>query len=155
MRRRDVAPKAPWILGVLGLVPFFGTLAGSVLATSPYDGVSTTLFFAYAGVILSFLGGTRWGFEIGARPEAPGILTLSASVLPALIAAMAIVTQYVAPLIGVAMLAGGFILMWAWDFASTGGGTRRWPLWYRPLRAILTLGVLLALAAKAYLTMQP
>jgi len=154
MRRRDVAPKAPWILGVLGLVPFFGTLAGSVLATSPYDGVSTTLFFAYSGVILSFLGGARWGFEIGARPEAPGILTLSAAVLPSLIAALAIVTQYVAPLIGLGMLAVGFIAMWVWDFVSTGGSTRRWPLWYRPLRATLTLGALLALAGKAYLTMQ-
>lgn len=154
MRRRDVAPKTPWVLGLLGLVPFFATLAGSVLATSPYDGVSTTLFFAYAGVILSFLGGARWGFEIGARPEAPGILTLTAAVLPSLVAALAIVTQYIAPLVGLGMLAGGFVLMWVWDFVSTGGSTRRWPLWYRPLRAALTLGALIALTGKAYLTMQ-
>jgi hypothetical protein len=71
-----------------------------------------------------------------------------------LVAALAIVTQYVAPMIGLCMLAVGFILMWVWDFVSTGGSTRRWPLWYRPLRATLTLGALLALAGKAYLTMQ-
>jgi hypothetical protein len=52
------------------------------------------------------------------------------------------------------MLAGGFILMWIWDFVSTGGSTRRWPLWYRPLRAVLTLAALIALTGKAYLTMQ-
>ncbi len=153
MRRRDIAPMGPWIIGILGLIPFCGTLAGSILATSPLDGVSTTLFFAYAGVILSFLGGARWGFEIGARPEAPGFFTLCFAVLPSLIAALAIVTQYVAPLVGLGLLAGGFVVMWIWDFVSTGGSTRRWPLWYRPLRTILTLGALATLGAKAWLTL--
>ncbi|GIU67816.1 DUF3429 domain-containing protein [Candidatus Phycosocius spiralis] len=153
MRRRDIAPIGPWIIGILGLVPFFGTLAGSMLATAPLDGVSTTLFFAYAGVILSFLGGARWGFEIGARPEAPDFFTLSFSVMPSLVGAIAMLSQYIAPLIGLALLAGGFMLMWLWDFVSSGGSTRRWPLWYQPLRTILTLGALAALGAKAWLTL--
>lgn len=153
MRRRDIAPIGPWVLGVLGLVPFFATLAGSLLAASPYDGVSTTLFFAYSAVILSFLGGTRWGFEIGARPEAPNFFTLSAAVIPSLIGAFAMVTQYVAPLVGLGLFAGGFILLWAWDFFSTGGSMRRWPLWYRPLRAVLTLGAVVAVTGKAYFTL--
>jgi hypothetical protein len=152
MRRRDIAPKGPWIIGILGLVPFCATLAGSIMATAPYDGVSTTLFYAYAGVILSFLGGARWGFEIGARPEAPGFFTLCFSVLPSLIAAFAIVTQYIAPLVGLGLLAGGFGLMWLWDVSSSGGGTRRWPLWYRPLRTVLTLGALATLGVKAWLS---
>lgn len=93
MRRRDIAPKSPWVIGLFGLLPFYGALAGTQFAPSPYDGVSTTVFYAYGAIILSFLGGTRWGFEIGARPEGPGFFTLLFSVLPSLIGLIASISQ--------------------------------------------------------------
>jgi uncharacterized membrane protein len=153
MRRRDVTPKGPWVLGLLGLVPLFAALAGGQLAPSPYSGVCVTIFYAYGAIILAFLGGTRWGFEVGARPEAPGTFTLVFSVVPCLLALVAAVSQYVAPLFGLAILAGGFLVMWLWDYAASGGSTRRWPLWYRPLRSVLTLGALIAIGAQLWFTM--
>ena len=153
MRRRDIAPRTPWVLGLLGLIPFFGAVAGGYFAPSPYDGVATTLFFAYAACVLSFLGGSRWGFEIGARPEGPGTFTLIFAILPSLAGTFAAVSQYVAPILGLGILAAGFVVIWLWDFFSSGGSTRRWPIWYRPLRTVLTFGAVLAISIKIWLVM--
>lgn len=152
MRRRDITPKGPWVLGILGLVPFFGALAGGQLAPAPYDGVSVTIFYVYGAIILSFLGGTRWGFEIGARPEGPGNFTLIFSILPSLLGLVAAISQYVSSLLGLGILMGGFMTMWLWDYATSGGSTRRWPLWYRPLRSALTLGAIVAIAGQIWFT---
>jgi hypothetical protein len=154
MRRRDIAPKVPWVLGLLGLVPFYGALAGGQLAPSPYDGVATTVFYAYGAIILSFLGGTRWGFEIGARPEGPGFFTLLFSVVPSLVGLVAAISQYASPLLGLSILLGGFFFMWLWDYFTSGGSTRRWPLWYRPLRTALTFGALVAIGVQIWLVSQ-
>ena len=153
MHARNSTPRAPWVLGVAGLVPFYAALAGAHYAPSPYDGVCVTLFFGYSAAILSFLGGSRWGFEIGARPEGPGVLTLIGSVLPALVATFAVITQYISPVLGLAAFALGFVALWIWDALSTGGSSRRWPFWYRPLRTILTIGALIALGLKAWVVL--
>lgn len=154
MRRRDITPKGPWVLGLCGLMPFFGALAGGQLAPSPYNGVATTIFFSYGAIILSFLGGTRWGFEIGSRPEGPGFFTLVFSIIPSLVGLVAAVSQYVSPLLGLGLLMAGFVLTWLWDYATSGGSTRRWPLWYRPLRTVLTLGAVIAIGGKIWFTNQ-
>ena len=155
MRRRDVTPKGPWVLGLLGLLPFYGALAGGQFAPSPFDGVAVTVFFVYGAIILSFLGGTRWGFEIGARPEGPGFFTLLFSILPSLLGLVAAISQYAAPLIGLGILLAGFSLMWLWDYATSGGSTRRLPLWYRPLRTALTLGAVIAISIQIWLISRP
>ncbi|MEN9856415.1 MAG: hypothetical protein RL186_1868 [Pseudomonadota bacterium] len=151
MRRGDTAPKGPWIFGLLGLLPFYGALIGQRVAQAPYDGVCVTLFFAYSAIILSFLGGTRWGFEIGTRPDWPGSFTLLFSVLPSLIGLVAALSQYTAPVLGLGLLALGFAGMWLWDYATSGGGTKRWPKWYRPLRSALSSGAILAIAVQFWL----
>jgi hypothetical protein len=152
MRRRDITPKGPWVLGLAGLIPFYLALAGGQFAPGPYNGVAITVFYVYGAIILSFLGGTRWGFEVGARPEGPGFFTLVFSIVPSLVGLVAAVSQYVAPMLGLGLLATGFALTWLWDYATSGGSTRRWPLWYRPLRTVLTLGALAAIGAQIWFT---
>ena len=155
MRRRDITPKGPWAIGILGLVPFYAALVGGQLAPAPFDGVSVTILYVYGAIILSFLGGTRWGFEIGARPEGPGFFTLLFSVIPSLLGVVAAISQYQAPLIGLGILLSGFTSVWLWDYATSGGSTRRWPLWYRPLRSALTLGACIAIGAQIWFTTNP
>jgi hypothetical protein len=152
MRRRDITPKGPWVLGLLGLIPFYAALAGGQFAPAPYDGVSITAFFTYGALILSFLGGTRWGFEVGSRPDGPSTVTLGFSVIPSLAALVAANSQYVSPILGLGILMAGFVIMWLWDYGTSGGSTRRWPLWYRPLRTVLSLGAITAIAGQIWLT---
>jgi hypothetical protein len=152
MRRRDITPKGPWVLGLAGLIPFYAALAGGQFAPAPYGGVCVTILFAYGAIILSFLGGTRWGFEVGARPEGPGFFTLMFSVVPSFLGVIAAISQYQAPLLGLGILMAGFLIMWLWDYATSGGSTRRWPLWYRPLRTTLTLGACIAIGAQIWFT---
>jgi Protein of unknown function (DUF3429) len=135
---------SPWVLGLAGLVPFVGFAIGAALAPPPYGGVSIAGYYAYGAVILSFLGGTRWGFEIGARPDAPQFFVLAGAVVPSLMGWFAVLSQLVAPELGLATLAVGFVVMWVWDLASSGHGGRRFPHWYPPLRTVLTLGALLS-----------
>jgi hypothetical protein len=151
MRRRDAVPRGPWVLGLAGLVPFVFGLLGAQYAQSPLNLVANTIFFAYGAIILSFLGGTRWGFEVAARPELPGWFTLFLSIIPSILGTLAMIAYYQWPQVALGILGAGFFLMLVWDLGSTGGSTRRWPQWYRPLRIVLSLGVLILLALKAWL----
>jgi hypothetical protein len=152
MRRRDVTPKGPWVLGLLGLVPFYAALIGGQFAPAPFNGVATTVFFTYSALILSFLGGTRWGFEVGSRPDGPSTFTLAFAIIPSLGALVAANSQYVSPMLGLGILLAGFVVMWLWDYGSSGGSSRRWPLWYRPLRTALSLGAILAIVGQMWFT---
>lgn len=152
MRRRDRSPKGPWILGLAGLIPFYAALAGGQLAPAPFNGVALTALYVYGAIILSFLGGTRWGFEIAARPDGPGFFTLFFSVIPSLMAVVAAISLYQAPLIGLGILLSGFLIMWLWDYLTSGGSSRRWPMWYRPFRTTLTLGAAIAICIQIWFT---
>lgn len=147
---RTRSPRWPWVLGLAGLIPFAGLVAAAWGAPPPYDGVSAGAWTAYAAVILSFLGGTRWGLEIVSRPEGPSPLVLTMSNLPSLLGWMAVVLNLLAPAVSVGLLVGGFVLQWAWDAASTGQGPRRFPPWYGPLRTVLTGGVLASAAGMVW-----
>jgi Protein of unknown function (DUF3429) len=141
------APAMPWVLGLGGLIPFIGLSAATYLAPAPYDTVSITGFYVYCAVILSFLGGARWGFELAMQPERPSALTLIGSNLPPLAAWFGVVLQLVQPMIGFGVLVGSLVLMWLWDAGSSGPGPRRLPHWYGRLRTVLTLVVLACCAA--------
>jgi hypothetical protein len=147
------SPLFPWVLGLAGLIPFVVLLAASQLAPAPYDGVSAGAWTAYAAIILSFLGGTRWGAEIIARGEAPSAGVLVVSVLPSLAGWIAVVLTLVMPAASFAVLAVGFAGQWLWDTVSSGQGPRRLPVWYPPLRTVLTLVVLACTAAMAWFTL--
>lgn len=149
--KRSNAPATPWVLGLAGLLPFAGLAAAAWLAPPPYDGVGLSGFYVYAAVILSFLGGARWGFELSARPEQPSPLTLILSNLPALMAWFGVMLQLVQPVAGLAVLTVGQVLVWLWDVQSSGPGQRRLPQWYPRLRTVLTLIVLACCAAIGWL----
>nr|MCU0881803.1 DUF3429 domain-containing protein [Hyphomonadaceae bacterium] len=113
--KRSNAPAMPWVLGLAGLVPFCGLAAGAWLAPPPYDAVSLSGFYVYAAVILSFLGGTRWGFELAARSEHPSGITLLLSNLPALMGWFGVMLQLVQPVACLVVLTVGLVLVWLWD----------------------------------------
>lgn len=130
-----------WALGLAGLIPF-GACALVVLALgaqNPLAAPTVEIFRNYAVVILSFLGGIRWGHALLRTADdhtAPESWTLVISVIPPLIAWSSMFLDAV-PAIGLLLVA--FCAQGAWDSLSANAG--RLPNWFTPLRMILTLSV--------------
>ena len=141
------------LLGYAGLVPF---AFAAVIAWSPGVPVGFlssylgwTLF--YAAVIVSFMGGARWGVAMtaeGRRPDEPfsGFL---AAVMPALVAWVAVVPEGLMP-VSFSLSARFVVLMAAFagllaeDLRAARAGEG--PGWYARLRVRLTFWVLVGLA---------
>lgn len=128
-----------WALALGGFLPFLFLAAGLFLAgkTHPWSVVMADAFRTYGAVILSFLGGIRWGLAILGKPVPAR--DLGFSVLPALAAWFSLFFQ---PVVSVAVLLLGFCAQGAWDSLSIHAG--RAPQWFASLRITLTLLVALA-----------
>ena len=131
-------PRAPWVWGLLGLLPFAATALGGAFATGELRLEARTALLAYAGLILSFLGGARWGLEIGRRTPDP--VEISASMVPTVVAFLILLAP--ASLGGWRFAAMGLAMMgqWLWDVRAA-----RTPAWYPRLRSVLTAGAVAAL----------
>jgi hypothetical protein len=140
---RSRIPAAALALGLLGLVPFgLCALAQAADLPSLPPGRAMVLGRDYGAVILSFLGGIRWGLAIG--PYGTGRLApeLSGSVVAPLAAWMALMLPDVP---GLSLLAVCFLMQALWDVLAVESG--RLPAWFGRLRMILTTGAVLSLLA--------
>ena len=137
-----IPAPALW-LGLAGLLPFWLPLLvqgtrGELHA--PSHGLLIQM--GYAAVILSFLGGIRWGAALK-LPRGPLQATLFVlSVLPALAGFVALLLPAT---VGLILLIGGYLVQGVWDVQSAQRGEL--PAWYASLRALLTTGAVLALIA--------
>ena len=132
--RRSV-PLPARVLGLGGLLPF---AFGAVMVWCPVEWVGelgTRLLGAYGAVILSFLGGVRWGRLLGDEARLERWLPLTLSVLPSLVAWVALLLP---PEIMFATLATGLVLQYLLDRDATENGEL--PPWYGSLRLTLTAG---------------
>ena len=144
MLRRLGIPSAPLALGVAGLVPFWG-LSLTLLVHSALGLETGRLDLAlatYAAIILSFLGGIRWGFAV--RDDAD-ITPYVVAVAPSLVAwaALAAPEPWRLVILGLVALALGPI-----DLALVRSG--RAPAWFGRLRLILSTGAGVALLLAAF-----
>jgi hypothetical protein len=139
--KTDPLQKTAWYLSLAGFVPF-GFLALAMLLLGPLHPMHTVLtdaFRVYAAVILSFLGGIRWGIALRTESARPAALVLS--VVPAAIGWLAI---FAPPVISIGTLLLAFCAQGAWDSRTfhSGGGL----IWFARIRIISTLLVAGALA---------
>jgi hypothetical protein len=129
-------------LGLAGALPFWFAavcfLAGGPL--SPVQALSMAI--AYGAVILSFLGGIRWGAALGPIDEARRRREFTFSVIPSLAGFAAF---FVPPHLGLSILVSGLLLQALWDVTSTDQGLL--PRWFGRLRIILTLAATVPLVA--------
>ena len=132
-RGREQPPLVTWIYGGLGLIPFIGGAAAAVWLTSLGRIVAQLELIGYGALILSFLGGGRWGLEVGRAPVRP--LVISASMLPTIAAFLILVAMSVPNPLRLLAMSLAFVVQWAWDVRS-----RDTPPWYPLLRHLLTLG---------------
>ena len=146
-----MAPKTPLparALTLAGLIPFLAPALIMILSTDdPVRRAQAGLaLIVYAAVILSFLGGVRWGAEISAGRA--GWAGLGASVLGALAGWGAVLYGVLGALSAPVflVLAGALLLHGLWDMRAAGS----LPAWYRGLRLWATAGAVLALGLGAW-----
>lgn len=132
---RSVPPELPRgaiQLGWAGVLPFF---ALALLAwLPPWRDPAAQALLAYGAVILSFLGGVRWG---RAMASGAGTGQFAAAVVPSLWGWLA--WLLLSPLPALCVLAGGFALVARWDAR---GDALSAPDSFRRLRRGLSLAVL-------------
>jgi hypothetical protein len=100
------------------------------------------LIIAYGAIILSFLGGIRWGTAIGPYDSRRQGLEFTASVLGSLAGLAAI---FIPPVPALTLLISGFLMQGLWDVTSVEAG--RLPSWFGKLRMLLTAGAVISLIA--------
>ena len=136
-------PGAALALGLAGLIPFVAGAAAlwvplAYLAPAP----GLQLVTVYGAIILSFLGGIRWGTAIGPYDTRRQGLEFAASVLGSLAGLVAI---FIPPVPALTLLIAGFLMQALWDVLSVEAG--RLPAWFGKLRMLLTAGAVMSLTA--------
>jgi hypothetical protein len=125
---RDVARTC----GLLGLAPFWALPAAIAIWPSRAD-LTVVVVAAYAALILSFLGGARWGMALQAAEPDPRAVALAMA--PTLVAWGMLVVLHSAERLQLFGLAAVLMLVGLWDMTSPQA-----PAWYQRLRVMLTAG---------------
>lgn len=136
-------PRMVAWFGGSGLLPFVGLAAMALLAPEAAQrGWALDGLHLYGAVILSFIGGCRWGFSCAGFGPGPTAQALMIAVAPSLYG-WAAVWLAAASAAG-PILAVGFALMLIEDMRATRAGET--PAWWPRLRAPLSVGAMIALA---------
>jgi hypothetical protein len=140
---RSAIPGAALALGLGGLIPFFVT-ALSQWSDIPQLGAEAGFRagITYAAVIVSFLGGIRWGATMQSPSNRHQSAELAGSVVASLVGWASLLLS---PLLGLCLLVAGFLLQALWDILSV--EKNRLPPWFGKLRMVLTVGAVLALSS--------
>jgi Protein of unknown function (DUF3429) len=136
--------RMAWLVSVAGLVPF--VLIFALLAIARHDNplhwMLVDFLRFYCAVVLSFLGGVRWGLAYATGGHRRGLLL---AVLPALVA---VVAGFLPPAPSIAVLLFAFCAIGAWDSLT---------LYWRPeltglvrIRVIMTILTAAALFATLF-----
>ena len=143
MSETATVPRPAQLLGFAGLIPFVG-LAAITWTTADQAAWASPLLTGYGVVILSFMGGCRWGLAAAGMGEGATVKALAISVVPALYAwIVALLPDAQAQ----GLLAVGLLVLLAADLQLT--RTRGAPRWWPSLRWPLSLGAAGSLFAGA------
>ncbi len=141
--RSDRIPGSALALGLAGLLPF---AAAALSPWLPVPGLPAGLGLEvgriYGAIILSFLGGIRWGTALGPYGEKRQSLEFATSTLASLAGFTAL---FLPQVLGLSLLIAGFLMQALWDVLSVEAG--RLPPWFGKLRMILTAGAVISLLA--------
>jgi hypothetical protein len=132
-------PAVAWVYGVLGLIPFIGCAAADIAGLAPNQDWWRLALLIYGAIILSFLGGARWGLELARVQASATAITLSMA--PSLAGFFLLLAP---PHLRRWALGGAAVahaLQWLWDFR-----TNTAPQGYGRLRSVLAAGAILSLS---------
>lgn len=135
-------PRLAVWLGFAGLIPFLASAGGALFLTGSNDFAITALI-GYGAVILSFLGGVRWGISIAPDSrldDESRSRELLVSIIPSVIAWSALLAPAALSILtlGISFAA----LLW---LDRRAGRARVFPRWYTRLRLPLSIAALACL----------
>ena len=141
-KSRQRIPTPALVLGLAGLLPFFISAYLSFSADVKSSATGLLSLGAYGAVILSFLGGIRWGLVLNNKAQVQKWAPLMWSVVPSLIAwpALLLPSRYM-----LLVLVAGLLFQYAMDNEAV--KVKKMPNWFGRLRLILTTGAVLLLIA--------
>lgn len=146
---RSAPPQVPMALMFGGVIPFASAAGAMFVWREDYTLVITagSWLLVYSAVILSFLGGVRWGAEVAKR-ERPRFAELGPATFGPLIGWGLVMAafQNAFPAWIYAAMAAAFILHFLYDSISP-----ELPIWYRRMRLWPTIGAVLSLIGAWYL----
>jgi hypothetical protein len=135
-------PPVALALGLGGLIPFIVCAAALALDVRlPVIDDPARALLGYGAVILSFLGGVRWGFALRMLDDGLRAQALVISVVPSIVAWLTLLAPV---MMGLAVMPLLFLLLGLADRRLTDVGA---PAWYARLRVLLTSIVVLTLLA--------
>jgi hypothetical protein len=137
-------PLPALLLGFAGLIPPAVLTAVALLELGLFAPSTPGFVLTYAAIILSFLGGSWWGFA--SREERPSWLLLGMAVVPALAGWGAIFSFN--PPAALFALAGGLVATLAVDALLV--RRRLAPGWWMRLRVPLSLGLAVCCALSGW-----
>lgn len=145
----DRIPPAAVILTALGFVPFAALAMGTVFLPEEHRQPALQFQHLYGAVILSFLGGIYWGWEMAicyaqTRPVSSARLLIG--ILPPLFGWLALLLPGTLPSFA---LAACFCILLAYDLWRT--TQHQVPRWYPALRIPITVVVVTSLLLPAVL----
>ena len=145
----SAVPSVPLWLGLSGALPFLAGVIVFALGGVPYvdAAFAQRATVIYGAVILSFLGGVRWGLGLIRARDDLRDARLSLSVVPSLIGWAA---ALIPPFPGLVLLALSFAAQGAWDVGDAEDDGA--PRWYPTLRTALTALVCSLLSVFAVLS---
>lgn len=134
------APKPALFLGFAGLIPFVAPPLFMAVTKSFFPELAYAQL-AYAASIVSFLGGSRWGFALPeSSPAKPDWMNLSNSVIPSLFAWVTMMmSDSINAAVAMVIMALGVSLHYDLSLLPT------YPIWFKALRAVLTCVALFSL----------
>ena len=136
-------PVAAQRLGFSGLLPFFGSAVCAFSSDPVIHEFSLRALAGYGAIILSFLGGVRWGLAMAVLAPDKLAIPLSLSILPSILGWAALLLPATS---GLHLLAACFLALLLADLKLPAA-----PIWYRNLRLPLSIGAIAALIVGAAL----
>lgn len=125
-------PLPAVVLGAAGLIPFI-TAPWMCMTVGEFDPAWELSQVAYGAVILSFLGGARWGLSL-APVRVPGLSpsweNMGVAVAPAILGWLSLLMP--SP-VGVLTVSSGLLVTGYLDITTAG-----YPTWYKGMRFVLT-----------------
>jgi len=135
-------PQTALVLGLAGLIPFIASAMACWLFDDELQATAQFALGAYGAVILSFLGGVKWGVLVNDKTTLQQWRPIVLSVVPSIVGWFALLLPAFATL---AVLAGMLVLQYYFDIESV--KENKLPPWYGRLRTILTTGAVISLLA--------